>query len=182
LALACAIAGVVAQSSARVVTQDRPARSARTYLGTLAEPRVSTTEDGRTVISLDAAGDLRGHLTLNLTRREDGSLTGDWAFVVAYLQDLTADGSITLPTPAPLAEHEHHAEHREYAKFVREGTVQGTVESVTLRTGPDGRPLGLELADLNVTAGSMNFAGAAGTGRLTFVVGDAPKTTFTLTF
>jgi hypothetical protein len=182
VALALAIAGFGVQTSARAVSQDRPERSARSYLGTLRDARVSQTPDGRIVITLDAEGDLRGHITLNLTAREDGKLAGTWAFVVAYLQDLTPDGRIAIPTPPPLEEHESHAEHREYAKFVREGTIQGTVADVALRIGADGNPQGLELADLVVLNGSMTLAGAAGSGRLAFVAGETPKTTFILTF
>jgi hypothetical protein len=166
----------------RLRASDLRARGLAGSPGALGPERISRIPDGRVVITLDATGDLRGHLTLNLTRGEDGKLRGSWAFVVAYLQDLTPDGRISLPAPPPLDEHGSHAEHREYATFVREGTIQGTVADVALRIGADGHPQGLELADLVVVNGSMTFAGAAGTGRLAFVAGETPKTTFILTF
>jgi hypothetical protein len=159
------------------------ARTPRTYTGTLEEPRMTTEESGRVVVSMESKGDLRGMITFELEPDgAGGALKGKWALVVAYVQDLNPDG-----TAAPQVEpHPHvaepaggdHQEHHEYVRFVREGTVFGDVISATLR----GDGTGIDVAQLIVSNGSIKFASATGAGLVTLSTTDAATTTITLNF
>jgi hypothetical protein len=181
LALAIAL-GIpsVQPSTVRAVQQDHQVRG---YLGTLANGRGSTTDEGRVVLTLEAAGDLRGLITVTLSRGADDTLSGTWAMTVAYVQDLTADGSIALDVPH-MEPHEDHAEHREYMKFMRDGSLQGTISGAALRFDERGRPCGLDRAELLVSAGSVKYAGARGNGSITFSTGPdgGAATNYSFTF
>jgi hypothetical protein len=142
------------------------APATRDYLSHLTGVRPSSMPDGTIVISMDAsAGDIRGLLSLTLAA--DGA--GTWAFSANYVEDLRADG--TAIDPADHVQHDHDnpatpAEQKEYTRFRRDGTITGTVSSVTLRRGPGGSIDGIESAELVITGGSRSFADATGTGRV----------------
>jgi hypothetical protein len=80
----------------------------------------------------------------------------------------------TNPDGTEVAEVEHHEEegpadpehHREYIKFVNDGTINGTVQTASLRYGPDGSIIGLSAAQLVVESGSVTFTGATGGGEI----------------
>lgn len=158
------------------VAQDRQARS---YQGTLGQPRLSRMPDGHTVVSFDVDGDLRGVLTLNLTGGDNAGLAGSWALKVAYLQDLNPDGTLaSVPQPEP---NEDHALHREYIQLVNDGSVQGTVSGVTIRFDAAGNPVGVD-GLVVVTAGSVKFVGAQGSGSVSTSGTDPVVCAYTLVF
>ena len=132
---------------------------------TLTEARVSTLEAGQLVVSMQAAGDLRGLVTLKLEVGTDGAITGgDWAVADSYLEDLNADGSV-----APLTE-EHHEEtgeaHREFIRLVNKGTVGGRVTGGYVGEGTGGA-VSLVNLQLELTTGSLTFQSiTSGTGSL----------------
>jgi hypothetical protein len=151
---------LVQGAAAGALTQDRPVRN---YQGTLSQARLSQMPDGHTVVSFDVAGDLRGVLTLNLTGGDGSGLSGTWAMKVAYLQDLNPDGSpASVPQPEP-GPDEDHALHREYVKLMNDGSLQGTVSGVAIRLDDAANVIGVD-GLVVVTAGSVKYAGAQGTG------------------
>jgi hypothetical protein len=178
-AFTLAVGALVFQTSA--TRAQTTGRSPQSYVGTLSHARVSTTPGGHLIVSTESDGDLRGMLTLDLAPGEDGSLSGTWVLLVAYVQDTTQDGSIALDVPHT-EPTDVHAEHREYFKFMRDGSVQGTVSGVTLLTGPDGQTSGISAAQLTVTAGSLKFAGAHGNGSIAVSTLDPSLNSFSFLF
>jgi hypothetical protein len=161
-------------------------RTPKAYAGTLTMPRITRDDNGHVVATMETQGDLRGMITFELDPDGDsGAMTGKWALVVAYVQDTNADG-----TPAIDVDHheEHHEEagippaHREYARFVREGTVFGDITTATLRIGAGGAIEGIDFAQLLVAHGSMKFALATGSGSITTSPLDPALTSLSLTF
>jgi hypothetical protein len=135
--------------------------------------------DGHTVMSFDVSGDLRGVLTLNLAGDASGALSGTWAMTVAYLQDLNPDGTPTsVPQPEP---NEDHALHREYVQLMNEGSLQGTVTGATLRFDGSGNPIGID-GQVVVTAGSVKYVGAQGSGSLSMSATDPVVCDYSLVF
>jgi hypothetical protein len=157
-------------------------RTPAAYAGTLIAPRITTDANGHVVASMEMQGDLRGLITFELDPDGDsGALRGKWALVVAYEQDTNADG-----TPAaPAAAHEEggdHEGHRDYSRYVREGTVFGDITTATLRTAADGAIEGIAFAQLVVAHGSLKFATATGSGSVTTSPLDPAVTSLSLTF
>ena len=158
--------------------------------GMLTQARVSTLADGRLVVSMTAAGDLPGLMTLTLDPDGAGRYTGQWAHTVAFLQDLNADGTVSTEADDhdghELMLHEPvlHEQHHEYTRAVRRGTLSGAVVAATVRKDDSGHITGVDFAQLTVTRGSLTFQGAAGTGFLTAVVssGAVIGNSFSLTF
>jgi hypothetical protein len=181
VALCAALGYATSQSAGTLHAQ---ARTPRSYTGTLVAPRVTGDADGRIVISMEAKGDLRGMITFELEPDgASGALKGKWALVVAYAQDLNADGSIAAIVDPHEEEPGHNdpEHHREYVRFVREGTVFGDITSATLRAA-DGGIAGIDVAQLLVSSGSMTFASATGAGLVTISPADATVTSITLNF
>jgi hypothetical protein len=149
-----------------------------THLTTLTRARVSTLSEGRLVVSMEAQGDLPGLVTLTLNPDGAGGYTGQWAHVVAFLEDLNADGTSAPTEHAPdvhemlLHEPVLHEQHREFTRPVRRGTISGAVVAATVRTDANGTITGVNFAQLTVAAGSLTFHGAAGTGFVATVVSD----------
>lgn len=143
-----------------------PAISARTnnalaYTSTATHARIDPLEDGKIVVNLDVKGDLPGLLTLNLQQNADGTVTGDWALVVAY-----AD-----PTDPATGEEPDHAEtdgqpHKDFLRLVRRGTLGGSIRSASLLLNGEGGLADLTAA-LDVEKGSVEFEGALGSGTAT---------------
>ena len=159
-------AGLLVASSLAAHTQERTARD---HVSVLANARASTLPDGRIVVSMDVMGDLRGLLTMTLDAGGD-SVTGTWALVVSYLQELRPDG-----TEIARADHVNHDHdegpntpdvHREYAVPKFDGVLTGSIESGTVLRTPDGRVVAVDTSTLVVESGSRSFAGAAGFGSI----------------
>ena len=114
--------------------------SPRDYVSALTGARASVLPDGRIVISMDVLGDMRGLVTLTLA--VDGpTATGTWALIVYYMDDPQSDAK-------------------------PDGMMHGTVTAATMRRSPQGRPAGVETAELVVVGGSRSFEGRTGFGRI----------------
>ena len=165
-----AFAGLVVVLALALLSSHAFARQTRTqrgYLGTVTSPRVSTDERGHVVVSLEATGELRGTITIELDPDGSGGFSGKWAMAVAYTMSTDADGHEV----APVEQHEEEGpadpeHHREYIRFVNDGTINGTVQSASLKYGEDGSIIGISAAQLVVESGSVTFAGATGGGEI----------------
>jgi hypothetical protein len=172
------LVGVCTALLASLTTASAQTPAPATHLTTLTRARVSTLAEGRIVVSMDAEGDLPGSMTVTLSPDGAGGYTGQWAHVVAFLEDLNADGTSAPLEHAPgvhemlLHEPVLHEQHREYTRPVRRGTLSGAVVAATLRTDVNGHVTGVNFAELTVAAGSLTFRGVAGTGFLATVVTD----------
>jgi hypothetical protein len=134
----------------------------------LSAPRVDVTDAGKTVISLTASGNLKGVVTFQLHRGADGTLTGDWAFTVAHV-DNTDPATGREPDPEAGHDHgdgEHHHPHRDYVTMVHRGALAGTITGAELTFDSDGALASLS-ASLTIAQGSSEFEGATGSGQAT---------------
>jgi hypothetical protein len=125
---------------------------------TLTQPKTSQVTPSRTVITMEAAGDLRGLLTLTIDRTADG-VSGEWALVVKHLQDVDAAGAPTAPNF-----DESQGEPAERIGIVDLGTLGGSISAATLSTTADGAIAGIDGLQLTVATGSLTFQGATGAG------------------
>jgi len=125
----------------------------------LTQAKVSALAGGRYSVTLEAAGDMRGILTLTLHRLPDGTARGEWALVVAHVQDLNPDG-----TPVEHVHHDEEGEHQERIALIHRGTIGGRVSSAALRFGTDGVLEGIDAIQLEVKSGSREFEGKVGDG------------------
>jgi hypothetical protein len=178
--LLCAALG----DSGPAVRATAHARTTRLYSSTLVRPRATRDINGHVVVSMEAQGDLRGLMTLELAPQGDGGeYAGTWALNVAYLQDLNADGTVAVVVPREEPDDHHdHDHHRERVRFVREGTIFGPVARATLHLVDDGSIDGLAFAQLVVAHGSLAFASAAGFGTVDRSPLTPPVTTLSLDF
>ena len=180
-----AFAGLVVSVLALTAAADSRAqtRTPQGYLDTLTNPRSTVDENGHIVVTLEAAGELRGLITIELDADAAGGFTGKWAMAVAYTQNLNPDGTVDNTPPQPEepgpVDPEHH---HEYIRFVNEGTVNGTVQTASLKYAADGTIVGLASAQLLVDSGSVNFAGATGAGEIVPSALDPNATTLSLSF
>jgi hypothetical protein len=159
-------AGLLAVSSVAAHAQEHTARD---HVSIIANARASTLPDGRIVVSMDVMGDLRGLLTMTLAADGD-AVTGTWAMVVSYLQELRPDGTEIARTDHVNHDHDEGPNtpdvHREYAVPKFDGVLTGTIESASLLRAPDGRVVAVDTSTLVVDSGSRSFAGAAGFGSI----------------
>lgn len=175
------LGAAIVDNGARTVAQTR---TARLYSGTLVQPRATRDDTGHVVISMEAQGDLRGVMTFELDPTSEGSTyQGKWALAVAYLQDLNADGTNAADVPRHEDDAEHDRDHpRENVRFVREGTIFGSVAGLMLLTAADGAIDGIASAQIEVAHGTLAFKAAAGAGAVARPSLDSRVTTLSLTF
>lgn len=154
------------------------------YSAALSGSRVDVLADGRVAVTMDAEGDLAGSVTLMLSPKGDGTYGGEWAMTVAHVDNTDPQTGVE---PENAEDPHHHAEaephagepadaplpHRDYVRIVRRGAMNGTIDTATLTFGPAG--LATLMANIGITQGSAEFAGASGTGVATL-------TSLTLTF
>lgn len=155
--------GLAALALAVMPATPDPVHASTRQVVTLSNPVVSVVDAARTVVTFEAKGDIRGLLTLNLVRATSGkgapSLTGEWALVSRYAYDmLTGDADL-----GPTAEDSGYG-HREGLAFADRGTINGPVTGGTLTFGDNGQLSGIESVGLQIAAGNLEFAGAAGGG------------------
>lgn len=134
----------------------------------LSAPRVDIIDGGDSVISLTATGELKGVVTLKLQRAADGTLKGDWAFTVAHVDN---SDPATGVEPPPHHDHEqgdgeHDHPHRDFVTMVHRGALAGAVSGATLTFDSSGTLAELS-ATLTIAQGSLEFAGATGSGQAT---------------
>jgi len=152
---------------------------------TLSGARADVLADGRVAVTMDAAGDLTGSVTLMLSPKGDGTYGGEWAMTVAHVDNTDPETGVepeNVEAPHHHAADEPHAfdppdapplPHRDYVRMVRRGAMNGVIDTATLTFGPNG--LATLTANIGITQGAAEFAGASGTGVATL-------TSLTLTF
>jgi hypothetical protein len=147
-----------------------PTQASDGHAVTLSGARVSMLEKGRIVVSFDAAGDIRGLVTVTIDRDAGGALKGEWVLVSRYLQDLTPEGEPderAIENRAALPGEELHALHREYMEIRERGTLRGSIAGGALAFDVDGSLRAIESLRLAIDGGSIEFDGATGAGSLT---------------
>jgi hypothetical protein len=147
-----------------------PVQASARHEVALSRARVSMLEKDRIVVSFDAAGDIRGLVTVTIDRGADGALSGEWVLVSRYLRDLTAEGSpddLAVENRAALPGEELHALHQEYIEIRERGTLRGSIAGGALAFDVDGRLNTIESLQLAIAGGSIEFEGATGAGSLT---------------
>lgn len=140
---------------------------ATSHTAELSGPRVDVLDDGRVAVSVDAAGDLAGTMTLMLTPNGDGTYGGEWAITVGHVDNTDPETGVEPETAE--AAHQHAdgepaetAPHRDFVRIIRRGALNGTIANATISFGPDG--LADLVANLAITQGASEFSGATGTG------------------
>ena len=156
--------------SAGTLTHEHAAQASR--------PRVYVLDETHVVVSLDLDGDLPGTVTFNFERQADGSITGNWAAMIAY-----ADST----DPASGAEPEDHDQqakpeggesthaHKDFLRLFHRGAVSGAIDSATLTFDASGA-LSAMSASMSIAQGTLEFTGASGG------TGSASLTQFRLVF
>jgi hypothetical protein len=135
-------------------------------------PRTSTLANGTVVVSFEAAGDLRGLVTLTLRSADGGGYAGEWAFTVAH-----ADHTDPATGEDPELEHAfggsegtddtgQEPAHKAFVTLVHQGSLAGAVSHADLTQGADGGLTRLQ-ATLTVDQGASEFSGATGSGQAT---------------
>jgi len=127
----------------------------------LSGPRVSDLKGGAYVVTLEAAGDIRGLLTLTLKSNGAAVTGGEWVLVSRYLQDMIT-GSEEL---GPTGEHDGIV-HEERIAFRDRGTLRGSISGGGLSYDSEGRLAGIDGLQLAIAGGDIEFAGAAGAGSI----------------
>ena len=127
----------------------------------LSGPRVSALGGGSYVVTLEAAGDIRGLLTLHLKANGAAVAAGEWVLVSQYLQD-TITGSEEL---GPTGEHDGIV-HEERIGFRNRGILHGSISGGGLSYDSEGRLAGIDGLRVAIAGGEIEFAGAAGAGTI----------------
>ena len=161
LVAVCAVLAAVAAFAPGLV-RTLTAQAVEAHDSTLAGARVSTLAGGRTVMSMEVSGDLRGMLTLSLDVAPDGTVTGgDWAVVVSYAEDLNPDGTVATEVT-----HDESESYPEYIRLVNKGTLGGSVIGGFLGSGSGGA-VSLTNVQLELLSGSLEYSGVtAGWGNV----------------
>ena len=127
----------------------------------LSGPRVSAMGGGAYVVTLEAAGDIRGLLTLTLKPAGEGAVAGEWVLVSRYLYDMITGNEELGPT----GEHDGIV-HEERIAFRERGTLRGSISGGGLSFDSEGRLAGIDGLQLAIAGGDVDFAGAAGAGTI----------------
>ena len=139
---------------------------------TLKADQISRGEDGRLVIAVSAAGDLRGALTLTITGTSPtGEITsGEWVLVNTYVEDLFGEGHTEDD-----GHDEEYPGHHAGERLVQRGSLSGAIQGGTLTLDSDERISSLAFVQLGISLGSLSFNGVRdGSGSLAlWGLGDA---------
>jgi len=135
--------------------------SQATYTLTLSHAEESLDPSGRTVLTMMAAGDLQGALTVKLDRAADGTVTGgEWALTVSYTEIVTpppaggGGGGGTVEDPGEI--------------LVQKGVLKGDVTAGVVSQNGSGAIDALSGVQLLLTGGTLAYeAVASGAGSLT---------------
>lgn len=147
-----------------------PVQAAGRHEVALSGARASMLEKDRIVVSFDAAGDIRGLVTVTIDRDAKGGLSGEWVLVSRYLRDLTPEGepdALAIENRAALPGEELHALHREYIDIHERGTLRGSIAGGSLDFDVDGRLRAIQSLQLVIDGGCIEFDGVTGAGSLT---------------
>ena len=162
----CALAAVFALSlaaSTAAQVQTTPPPVAHTSL--LGAPQADVLQDGTIVATFVATGDLRGLVTLTLRPGDGSAYAGEWAFKVAHADNtdpVTGEDEESLPHD----DGDDDAPHKSYLRLVDRGSLYGTISNAVVAFGADGALLDLSAA-VSIKQGTLEFAGATGSGQLT---------------
>lgn len=149
-----------------IAAPPHPVQASGLHEVALSGARVSMIEKDRIVVSFDAAGDIRGLVTVTIDRDARGALSGEWVLVSRYLRDLTPEGEPddrAVENRAALSEEEPHTE---YFEIHERGTLRGSIAGGALTFDVDGRLTAIESLQLAIDGGSIEFEGATGAGSL----------------
>jgi hypothetical protein len=177
VSLAVAVAALMGATLAAAQTAFVPPTN---HSMTLKHVRVSVVDATHVVVSADAAGDVPGLFTLDVTSNGTG-WDGRWVLTSSYVRDVDPNG---VPLAAPPDEdhahdgtgtsvsherdHDHAgAPHVDRSEAVHNGAVSGAVTAAELAQGDGGIITGLS-STVTVSAGSITFAGATGSGTIAF--------------
>jgi hypothetical protein len=105
---------------------------------------------------MEASGDLRGMVTLMLKRdAANNTVTGEWAFVNSYVQDL-GEGHSHQDGHNHLTEsNSETGEHGE--RLIDKGTIRGKVTGGGVTLNNDGTLSSLNSIQLNIISGSLTY-------------------------
>ena len=117
----------------------------------LSTPTVTVDENGRTIVTMMATGDLAGPLTMALTTNPDGMVSGgEWALIVSSTV-------VTQGTPEPGGDPDGQSEG-----LVQKGVLKGNVGSGTIKWNENGSVASISGVSLNVTGGTFEYDGVSG--------------------
>ena len=154
--LACAVAAVAL--AAAHAGDALAASSAREEIR-LTAPRVSALGGGTHVVTFEAAGDIRGLLTLTL-KADGASVSGEWVLVSRYIYD-SGSGSEELTTGLAGGEHASTV-HEESVAFRERGTLKGRVSGGAVVLDAEGRLSAIDGLQLAIGDGNLEFSGSTG--------------------
>jgi len=119
----------------------------------LSTPAVTVDENGRTIVTMMASGDLPGAFTLALNTNPDGTVSGgEWALIVSH--------TVVIQDPGPVEPGGDPDGQREF--LVQKGVLKGTVDSGTVHWNQDGSVTSITGVSLSVTGGTQEYEPATG--------------------
>ncbi len=135
------------------------AQALTTYNVTLSHPEATTDSAGRVVVTLMAAGDLTGVVTVALERNAAGTVTGgEWAMNVSYVETVPVD---------PATPVDPNGDNDGGERLVQKGTIKGAVAGGTVTLNADGTLARLNDVVLSLTSGTLQYqATTTGSGVL----------------
>jgi hypothetical protein len=145
------------------------------YASTLSDVRIDVLDSGKVVVSLQASGDFKGLLTLNLEQGSDGAFNGEWAFMVAHAdttdpetgREPEDDGHVHGAGGAEGADEEPHTHpHRDFVRLVHRGSLSGPITGARLVFDAAGKLADMS-APLSINQATLEFTGVHGTGSAT---------------
>lgn len=129
------------------------------FLGTA---RVDYLDDGRVVVSMDAAGELPGVISFSLQPDGAGGYTGTWAFMVAGADNTDPATGVEPPAHADDSPHADGEPHLDFLRLVHRGDLSGTVSRASFSYN-DAGAVAFD-ATLSITRGGLDFVGVTGSG------------------
>lgn len=151
--------------------QAQPTPPPVAHTSALGAPQSDVLQDGTVVVTFVATGELRGLVTLTLHPADGSAYAGEWAFKVAHADNtdpVTGEDEEAQPHDDgdADADADGHAPHKSYLTLVDQGSLSGTVSNAVVTFDTTGALVDLSAA-VSVTHGTLEFAGATGSGQLT---------------
>ena len=146
----------VVSPAVKTASPDSPAT---TYNVSLKLAQVSKLNDSKAVVTMVAAGDLRGVLSLHLdTNPANGNISnGEWNLLVAYSEDVDTGQSAGHENELGVSP-DHDEPHSEGERFIDRGVIRGTISAGNLQVDQNGVVTGLGSVQLLFVSGSMEFS------------------------
>jgi hypothetical protein len=160
------LAAVFALSLAASPTaQVQPTPPPVAHTSALGAPQADVLQDGTVVATFVATGDLRGLVTLTLRPADGSAYAGEWAFKVAHADNtdpITGEDEESHPHD----DGDEDAPHTSYLRLIDRGSLSGTVSNAVVTFDTRGALVDLSAA-VSIKQGTLEFAGASGSGQLT---------------